>query len=74
MLGGIRRRDADRALVPESALKRAEAAYGAVLRPDLAKARIAFLASPEHQERCVHGLGIEDPAGAIEAVKRLVVR
>lgn len=57
--------------IPESAVQRAEAAYGSVLRRDLTKARDAFLGSAEHRERCFRGLGIEAPEAVLAAVERL---
>jgi hypothetical protein len=59
--------------IPALAMQKAERAYGSVLRRDLDKARDAFLASPEHRERCFRGLGIDHPGTVVAAVERLSI-
>lgn len=57
--------------VPDEAWAKAEAAYRSAPRDDLAKALTALEQAPEHRDRCLTGLAIEEPAKILNGLVAL---
>lgn len=57
--------------IPETAWRKAEAAYRSAARTDLEKALTALLGDTGYQQRCFQGMGIEDPGRLLEGMRLL---